>query len=180
MDFLLHIFNLSWSSHFFPSIWKTFSVIPIHKMGEHLDSSAFFRPISLISCVSKLFECIILSRLLFFLESNFILSLCQAGFRPGRATLDQILYLSQSISNGFSKPRPGSFCFVLFAIFILHSRESELYRYTLDGKSALAWELPFPRFMGHLSSTQRRGHPVKCLAQGHNKRTCRLVLHNLP
>ena len=24
------------------------------------------------------------------------------------------------------------------------------------------------------------GHPVKCLAQGHNKRTCRLVLHNLP
>ena len=44
-------------------------------------------------------------------------------------------------------------CFVLFAIFILHSRESELYRYTLDGKSALAWELSFSRFMGHLSST---------------------------
>ena len=43
--------------------------------------------------------------------------------------------------------------FVLFAIFILYSRESELYRYTLDGKSALAWELPFSRFMGHLSST---------------------------
>ena len=49
----------------------------------------------------------------------------------------------------------GGYCFVfvLFAIFILHSRESELYRYTLDGKSALAWELPFSRFMGHLSST---------------------------
>ena len=45
------------------------------------------------------------------------------------------------------------FYFVLFAIVILHSRESELYRYTLDGKSALAWELPFSRFMGHLSST---------------------------
>ena len=24
------------------------------------------------------------------------------------------------------------------------------------------------------------GRPVKCLAQGHNKRTCRLVLHNFP
>ena len=46
-----------------------------------------------------------------------------------------------------------AFYFFLFAIFILHSRESELYRYTLDGKSALAWELPFSRFMGHLSST---------------------------
>ena len=43
--------------------------------------------------------------------------------------------------------------FVLFAIFILHSRESELYRYTLNGKSALSWELPFSRFMGHLSAT---------------------------
>ena len=30
MDLLLHIFNLSWSSHSFPSIWKTSSIIPIH------------------------------------------------------------------------------------------------------------------------------------------------------
>ena len=108
MNFLLHIFNLSWSSHSFPSIWKTSSIIPIHKMGKPLDSPASFRPISLTSCVSKLFERIILSRLLFFLESNSILSPCQAGFRPGRSTLDQILYLSQSISDGFNKPRPDS------------------------------------------------------------------------
>ena len=108
MDFLLHIFNLSWSSHSFPSIWKTSSIIPIHKVGKPLDSPASFRPISLTSCVSKLFERIILSRLLFFLESNSILSPRQAGFRPGRSTLDQILYLSQSISDGFNKPNPGS------------------------------------------------------------------------
>ena len=108
MDFLLHIFNLSWSSHSFPSIWKTSSIIPIHKMGKPLDSPASLRSISLTSCVSKLFECIILSRLLFFLESNSILSARQAGFRPGWSMLDQILYLSQSISDGFNKPRPGS------------------------------------------------------------------------
>ena len=75
VDFLLHIFNLSWSSHSFPSIWKTSSIIPIHKMGKPLDSPASFRPISLTSCVSKLFERIILSRLLFFLKSNSILYL---------------------------------------------------------------------------------------------------------
>ena len=108
MDFLLHIFNLSWSSHSFPSIWKTSSVIPIPKMDKPLDSPASLRPISLTSCVSKLFERIILSRLLFFLESNSILSPRQAGFRPGQSTLDQILFLSQSISGGFNKPRPGS------------------------------------------------------------------------
>ena len=32
----------------------------------------------------------------------------QAGFHPGRSTLDQLLYLSQSISDGFNKPRPSS------------------------------------------------------------------------
>ena len=89
MDFLLHIFNLSWSSHSFPSIWKTSSIIPIHKMG-------------------MLFERIILFRLLFFLESNSILSPRQAGIPSGRSTLNQILYLSQSILDGFNKPRPGS------------------------------------------------------------------------
>ena len=108
LDFLLYIFNLSWSSHSFPSIWKTSSFIPIHKMGKPLDSPASFRSISFTSCVSKLFERIIVSHLLFFLESNSIFSPRQASFRPGRSTLDQILYLSQSISDGFNKPRPGS------------------------------------------------------------------------
>ena len=107
MDFL-YIFNFSWSSHSFPSIWKTSSIIPIHKMGKPLDSIASFRPISPTSCVSKLFERIVLSRLLFLLESNSILSPRQAGFRPGRSTLDQILYLSQSICDGFNKPGRGS------------------------------------------------------------------------
>ena len=83
MDFLLHIFNLSWSLHSFPSIWKTSSIIHIHKMGKPLDSPASFQPISLTSCISKLFERIILSSLLFFLESNSILSPHQAGFHPG-------------------------------------------------------------------------------------------------
>ena len=108
MDFLLHIFNFFWSSYSFPSIWKTSFIISIHNMGMPLDSPASFWPISLTSCVSKLFEHVILSRLLFFLESNSILSPHQASFCPGRSTLDEILYLSQSISNGFNKPRSGS------------------------------------------------------------------------
>ena len=107
MDFLLHIFNLSWTLHSFPSIWKT-SIIPIQKMGKPLDSPACFQPISLTSCISKLIERIILSRLLVFLESNSILSPHQAGFCTVWFTLDQIPYLSQFILNGFNKPRLGS------------------------------------------------------------------------
>ena len=43
MNFFLHIFNLSWTLHSFPSIWKTSSII--HKMGKPLDSPASFRAI---------------------------------------------------------------------------------------------------------------------------------------
>ena len=98
MDFLLHIFNLSWSSHSFPSIWKTSSIIPIHKMGKPLDSPASSSLSFSPPAYQKLFERIILSRLLFFLKS-YSISLPPAGFHPGRSTLDQILYLSQSISD---------------------------------------------------------------------------------
>ena len=92
MDFL-NIFN------------RTGLCIPL---GKLLDSSASFRPISLTSCLSKRLEDIILSRLLFLLEFNSILSSRHAGFRPGRCILDQILCLFQSISDGFNKHRPGS------------------------------------------------------------------------
>ena len=108
MDFLLHIFNLSWALHSFPSIWKTSSIISIYQMGKPLDSPPSLRRIPLISYISKLFERIILFRLLFFLESISILYPHQAGFRLKRSTLDQILFLSQSILDGFNKPRPGS------------------------------------------------------------------------
>ena len=77
-------------------------------MGKPLEFPAFFRPISLTSCVLKLFERIIILRLLFFLESNSILSSRQVGFRPGWVTLHQILFLAQSILDRFNKPRSDS------------------------------------------------------------------------
>ena len=42
------------------------------------------------------------------MESNSIFYPRQAGFLPGRSTLNQILFLSQAILDRFTKPRPGS------------------------------------------------------------------------
>ena len=102
---LLSLFSRSWSSQTFPSCWKPTTIIPIHKPGKPTSSLSSFRPISLTSCLSKLFERLILFRLTFPLESNH-LSTCQAGFRPGRSSLDQILTLSQSTWAGFQKKKP--------------------------------------------------------------------------
>ena len=103
---LLSLFNGFWSFHTFSSCWKPTTIIPIHKPGKLTSSPSSFRPISLTSCNSKFFERLILSRLTFHFESNHLLSTCQAGFRSGRSSLDQILTLSQLIWDGFQKKKP--------------------------------------------------------------------------
>ena len=64
----------------------------------------------------KLFERIILSYLLFFLEPNSILSPHQAVFWPGQSTLDRILYLSQSFWMGLTNPSRALERFSLLSI----------------------------------------------------------------
>ena len=43
--------------------------------------------------------------------------------------------------------------FFFYLPYLSSIHEKAMYRYVLDGKSALAWELLFPRHLGHLSST---------------------------
>ena len=108
LHFLLYIFNLSWSTHTFPSTWKQSTIIPILKPGKPSDSPSSYRPISLTSCTSKLFERMVFGRLNYFLKQQDILSPVQAGFRPGRSTIDQVLLLSQSIADSFHQSKPGA------------------------------------------------------------------------
>ena len=99
-----HKFNLSWSLHFFlppGSLHLIFPSIRWENLSIHLLP---FSPFFFTSCVSKLFERIILCLLLFFLESNSILSPTLGGFRPSRSTLDQILYLFYRFQIGFTNP----------------------------------------------------------------------------
>ena len=108
---LLSLFNRCWYSHTFPSCWKPTTIIPIHKPGKPTSSPSPFRPTSLTSYISKLFERLILPQLTFHLESNHLLSPCEVGFHPGRLSLDQILTLSQTIWTASKKKafRPNHF-----------------------------------------------------------------------
>ena len=98
---LLEIFNHIWEEGRVPQIWKEAIMIPIHKKGKDRRKSSSYRPISLTSCVVKTMERIINGRLMYYLETEKILSEEQAGFRQFRSTEDQATYLSQEIEDTF-------------------------------------------------------------------------------
>ena len=71
---------MSIKSGIFPDIWKTAKVVPIHKKGSTQDRGNF-RPISILSTLSKLIERHIHSAFYAFLKANNLLHLAQSGFR---------------------------------------------------------------------------------------------------
>lgn len=102
---LAFLINLSFNNGYFPEVLKTGVVIPIYKSGDKYDISNY-RPISLISNVSKIYEKIIKSRIVKFLDKHRIISERQFGFRRGRSTEDAIQYVSSCIYNAVDKKIP--------------------------------------------------------------------------
>ena len=76
-------------------------MIPIHNEGIAKTEASSYRPISLTSCIVKVLERIINTRLKWFLESKNLLASEQAGFREHHCTGDLTTYLAQEIEDGF-------------------------------------------------------------------------------
>jgi hypothetical protein len=55
---LRHMFNLNLTQQYFPAAWKEAAVVPVFKRGNHVAVSNY-RPVSILSNFSKLFEFII-------------------------------------------------------------------------------------------------------------------------
>ena len=70
----------------FPDILKIARVVPLHKAGNRNDISNY-RPISLLPVFSKIFEKLIHSRLLSFLDEHDVLYKKQFGFRRKHSTI---------------------------------------------------------------------------------------------
>ena len=87
---LAKLFNLSLSRGKFPKSWKSASVVPIPKSNKKSIPSGY-RPISLLSVVSKLLEKLIHSRISEHLAEHAPISDAQWGFQKGKCTVTALL-----------------------------------------------------------------------------------------
>ena len=91
---ILEIYNLILFNGDYPSNWKTALVIPILKKQKSPLSTNSYRPISLLSCLSKLLDKIITKRLQYWLSKENIISRNQFGFQPRLSTGDALMNFS--------------------------------------------------------------------------------------
>ena len=97
---LTHTFNLTFENGIIPEKLKLAMVTPIFKANEN-NKFENYRPISVLSCFSKLLEKLMYNRLINFIDKNQILSKHQS--RKNRSTEFAIIELVDKITKGIDQ-----------------------------------------------------------------------------
>lgn len=101
---ITHICNLSVSSGVFPAVFKKAIVHPIYKSGDR-NSVSNYRPISVLSSLSKILEKILNNTLVNFLEKYHLISNNQYGFRRNKSCEDAVLALTTTAVRNIDRER---------------------------------------------------------------------------
>ncbi|CAF4249483.1 unnamed protein product [Rotaria sp. Silwood2] len=89
------IFNIVIDTGYIPDVWKRANIILLLKPNKDKKQPSSYRPISLLSCLGKILEKIIKQRIMKELNERDILPIHQAGFRPNRSTMYNIIRLER-------------------------------------------------------------------------------------
>ena len=95
----------------FPKCLKIAKVIPIFKKGDKRKPENY-RPISVLSSRSKVFNKLLQSRMIKFCVRNSLISGNQYGFRSKRSCLDAIMSNTEFIRTEIDKKALGQVCFI--------------------------------------------------------------------
>lgn len=106
LKFIVRLINACLNLSYFPDQWKHADVIPIQKPQKDPTITASYRPISLLSSLSKLLERVVLKRLNSHIDETNFIPITQHGFRKGFSTVHQlnrvITHARQSLKNKMS------------------------------------------------------------------------------
>ncbi|GFX40633.1 probable RNA-directed DNA polymerase from transposon BS [Trichonephila clavipes] len=117
LKFLLFItlqINQLFKNNYFPDSWKTAVVIPILKPDKNPELAQNYRPISLLSSMSKVYEFVLLRRLNQHCAASNMIIPQQCGFRPHCSTVHQLLRVTELIHSGFEKHDATGILFLAF------------------------------------------------------------------
>ena len=99
---LTYLINSSIKEGVFPNELKLARVVPIFKAGDKTKLTNY-RPISVLSFFSKVFERIMYNHLLDFIDKNHVIYQHQYGFRRKHSTQQAIITLVDRITNSLDK-----------------------------------------------------------------------------
>ena len=100
------LINDSFITGIFPSKLKISKVTPLHKKGSNLDPNNY-RPISLLSVFSKIYEKVMYARIYKFMENSQLFYSRQFGFRSNHSTNHALISITESIKNSIDNGKFG-------------------------------------------------------------------------
>ena len=100
---LAELFNKCLKESCFPDCWKVSSVVPVFKNVGERSTAKNYRPVSLLSVVSKVFEKLVNNRIVDHLEKCGLFSGFQYGFRSPQSTADLLTVVSDRIARAFNR-----------------------------------------------------------------------------
>ena len=100
---LAELFNKFLKESCFPDCWKVSSVVPVFKNVGERSTAKNYRPVSLLSVVSKVFEKLVNNRIVDHLEKCALFSDLQYSFRSSRSTADLLTVVSDRIARAFNR-----------------------------------------------------------------------------
>ena len=95
-NILCKLFNKCIQYGRFPNSWKLANISPIHK-GKNPSQVNNYRPISLLSCVAKVFERCIFKYFFNFLRDNSLISINQSAYMPNDCTTNQLVSIYHDV-----------------------------------------------------------------------------------
>ena len=111
---ITHIINRSLLTGIFPDKLKIAKVVPIYKASNTAELKNY-RPVSLLSSFSKLFERVMYNKLMSFLNCQNILYSHQYGFREKHSTIHPIIHLINQCA--LSNQTPSNIPYPYFVIY---------------------------------------------------------------
>lgn len=114
---LLHLIMISAIKlSYSPSSWKLANVIPIKKPGKNGSQPTSYRPISLLSSISKILEKLVLSFIKNHIDENQLNPSDQHGFVKRKWTVHQLQRLTNHIRHGLNLSQKQSTGMILLDV----------------------------------------------------------------